>query len=122
MKTKSELKRDYKERKTPAGVFQIKNTVNGKIFLCSSLNLDGSLNRNRFTLQYGGHKNETLMKEWKEHGQEAFLFEILEVVKETDDPHFNVRDELALLEEIWLEKLQPFGERGYNKDHKIRQV
>jgi len=26
------------------------------------------------------------------------------------------------LEQIWLEKLQPFGERGYNKDANIRQA
>jgi hypothetical protein len=31
-------------------------------------------------------------------------------------------DELTLLEQIWLKQLQPFGERRYNRDARIRQV
>jgi hypothetical protein len=50
------------------------------------------------------------------------VFEILEIVPDSDDPAFNLEDELTLLEEIWLEKLQPFGDREYNKDPKIRQA
>jgi hypothetical protein len=38
-----------------------------------------------------------------------------------DDPNFNLNDELTLLEQIWLEKLRPFGELGYNTDTNIRQ-
>ena len=50
------------------------------------------------------------------------MFEILEEVKIRDVPHFDVSDELLLLEQIWLEALQPIGERGYNTDAKIRQA
>jgi len=51
-----------------------------------------------------------------------FLFEILETVTVKDDPNFNLSDELTLLEMIWLEKLQPFGEKGYNLNSNIRQA
>jgi hypothetical protein len=122
MKSRKEIKREYKERKIPAGVFQVKNTANGKVLLGSSLNLDGSLNGQKFRLSIGRHPNEALQKEWSEYGPEKFAFEILEVVKVKDDPDFNLSDELTLLEQIWLEKLQPFGERGYNTDSRIRQV
>ena len=122
MKTRKELKRDYKERKKPAGVFQVKNTANGKVLLGSSLNLEGPLNSHRFMLTIGRHRNEQLQKEWNEFGGDRFVFEILEVVKVKDDPDFNLIDELTLLEEIWLEKLEPFGERGYNQDRHIRQA
>ena len=122
MKSRQELKREYRERPKPAGVFQIKNTVNGKILLGSSLNLEGPLNSHRFMLSIGKHRNELLQKEWNEFGPSKFAFEILEVVKLKDDPNFNLIDELTLLEQIWLEKLRPFGERGYNMDEKIRQV
>lgn len=122
MKAKQDINREYKERIKPAGVFQVKNTVNGKVLLGSSLNLEGPLNGHKFMLTSGSHRNEALQKEWKEYGQDKFVFEILEVVKVTDDENFNVKDELTLLEEIWIEKLQPFGERGYNKDSKIRQA
>lgn len=39
MKSKKELKSVYKEMKFPMGVFQIKNKVNGKIFIEGSLNI-----------------------------------------------------------------------------------
>jgi group I intron endonuclease len=122
VKSRKDIKREYKERKKPAGVFQVKNTANGKVLLGSSLDLQGPLNRHKFMLTIERHQNETLQKEWIEHGPEKFVFEILELVKVKDDPDFNLSDELTLLEQIWLEKLQPFGERGYNTDSKIRQV
>ena len=122
MKSQQEIKREYKERKKPAGVFQVKNIANGKVLLGSSLNLEGPLNSHKFMLTVGRHRNETLQKEWNEYGSEQFVFEILEVVKFKDDPNFNLNDELTLLEQMWLEKVQPFGERGYNTDSNIRQV
>lgn len=122
MKSQKDIKREYKERKKDAGVFQVKNVVNGKVLLGSSMNLAGPLNAHRFMLTIGSHLNKALQKEWNEYGAESFVFEILEVVKVKDEPGFNVEDELALLEQIWIEKLQPFGERGYNKDSNIRQA
>jgi len=122
VKSQQEIKREYKERKKPAGIFQVKNTANGKVLLGSSLNLEGPLNGHKFMLSIGRHRNETLQKEWNEYGPGQFVFEILEVVKIKDDPNFNLSDELTLLEQIWLEKVQPFGERGYNNDNNIRQA
>ncbi len=122
MKSRKDLKREYKERKKSAGVFQVKNTVNGKVLLGSSLNLDGPLNSHKFMLAIGRHRNKTLQEEWNEFGADKFVFEILEVVKIKDEPNFDLSDELTLLEQIWLEKLQPFGDRGYNTDSKFRQA
>jgi len=121
-KSKRDLKREYRERPKTAGVFAIRNTVNGKVYLGSSLNLHGPLNSHRFMLTTGSHRNPALQREWKEFGPGAFTFEILETVKAKDDPHFNLEDELTLLEQIWIEKLQPFGERGYNTEPRIRQA
>ena len=100
----------------------MQNTTNGKVLLGSSLNLEGPLNGHKFMLTIGRHRNETLQKEWNEYGTDKFVFEILEVVKPKDDPNFNLSDELTLLEQIWLEKLQPFDEQGYNTDTNIRQA
>lgn len=122
MKSREELKREYKGRAKPAGVFQIKNTANGKVFLGSSMNIEGPLNAHRFFLETNHHQNKTLQQEWNEFGGDKFVFEILEEVKVTADPNFNLDDELTLLEEIWIGKLQPFGEHGYNQDRKIRQA
>ncbi len=121
-KTRKELQREYKERVKPSGVYQVKNLANGKVLLGSSLNLEGLLNRNRFTLRNNSHTNKELQKDWNELGPDQFVFEILEVVQVKDDPNFNLKDELTLLEQIWLEKLQPFGERGYNTSDRIREA
>ena len=121
-KTRKEIHREYKERVKPSGVFQVRNTINGKALLGSSLNLEGPLNKHRFMLKIDSHPNKELQKDWNELGSDHFSFEILETVVIRDYPNFNLRDELTLLEEIWLEKLQPFGERGYNTDARIREA
>lgn len=122
VKSRRELNREYTERVKPAGVYQVKNLMNGKVLLGSSLNLEGPLNRHRFMLKIGSHLNKDLQKDWDELGAEKFVFEILEQVQVKDDPNFNLKDELTLLEMIWLEKLQPFGERGYNLNERIREA
>jgi len=122
VKSRKDINREYQERVKPAGVFQVKNIENGKLLLGSSLNLEGPLNSHKFMLKSNVHKNQALQQDWNEYGPEKFVFEILEVVNVSDDPNFNLNDELTLLEQIWLEKLQPFGERGYNLNAKIRQA
>lgn len=122
MKSRKDLKREYKERRKPAGVFQVKNIRNGKVLLGSSLNLEGVLNRHLFELRMGSHRVAELQKDWNEMGPDAFVFEILEEVKVRDVPHFDLGDELTLLEQIWIEALRPFSEMGYNREPKIRQV
>lgn len=122
-KSRKEINREYKERVKPAGVYQVKNLSNGKVLLNSSLNLEGPLNRHKFMLKIGSHTNKELQKDWNELGPDQFVFEILEEVQQRrDDPNFNLKDELSLLEMIWLEKLQPFGERGYNLNSNIREA
>jgi hypothetical protein len=120
--SKKDIKREYKERKKPAGIFQVRNTVNGKVLLGSSLNLDGILNSQKFKLSIGGHRNKELQKEWNEFGPDKFVFEILDVVQVNDYPNFNLNDELTLLEQIWLEKIRSSGELGYNTDSNVRQA
>lgn len=122
IKTRKEINREYQERVKPSGIFQVKNLANGKVLLGSSLNLEGPLNKHRFMLRINSHPNKELQKDWNELGLEQFVFEILETIPVKDDLNFNLKDELTLLEEIWLEKLQPFGERGYNLNARIREA
>ncbi|KYF74091.1 GIY-YIG nuclease family protein [Sorangium cellulosum] len=122
MDSRADLKRQYKETKPEAGIFQVKNTANGKVFLGSSTNLHGPLNKHRFMLKIGHHDNKQLQKDWDTLGPDAFEFELLEVVQVKDEPTFSLDDELTLLEQIWLEKLEPYGERGYNtKGKRLRE-
>ena len=111
---RKQIKQEYKQTQRAMGVFQIRNIVNGKIFIGSSMNLDGIFNRHRFGLANGVHVNKELQKDWND-GQENFAFEILEQLKPYDDPLHNYTEELQIMEELWMEKLQPYQEKGYNK-------
>jgi len=111
---KKALTREYKENARPMGVFQIRNTINGKVLIGTSVNLPAILNRHKAELRLGGHRNRALQQDWNEFGADAFEFEILDTLPASDRPAYNPADDLKALEELWLEKLMPFGERGYN--------
>jgi GIY-YIG catalytic domain len=112
---KKELKQAYQQGHPPIGVFQIRNLANEKVFVGASTNLPGLLNRHRFELQMGSHKNAALQADWNQFGADGFAFEILDELKPKDDPQADYHEDLAFMEEFWLERLQPYGERGYNE-------
>jgi hypothetical protein len=117
---KKELKEQYRQTHTPMGIYQIRNTTNGKVFIGSALNLPGILTSNRLQLNAGHHPNKVLQAEWKECGGEHFEFEVLDELAATQGPDHDYRSDLAALAELWLDKLQPFGDRGYNGEKKSR--
>ncbi|KAF0822555.1 GIY-YIG nuclease family protein [Cytobacillus firmus] len=115
MERKRELKQQFKETPIEAGVYQIKNNVNNKIFIGCTNNLK-SLNGVRFSLETNGYMpNRELQDEWNQYGKEAFEFVILEKLKKKNDPYFNEKEALEKMEEKWLVELQPYGEKGFNK-------
>lgn len=118
MKTPKELKEEYKQMKFKMGVFQIKNTVNGKIFIGSSLDLKAIWHAQRLQLETGTHQNSDLQEDWKEYGQENFNYEILEEIHETDEKPLDYKKEIKALEEMIIEDLQPFENKGYNRKPK----
>jgi len=99
----------------PMGIFQVKNLQNGKIFIGSSKNLNGIFNRFKIQLKTGCHQNKQLQMDWNKFGADAFEFSILDELKPKDTASKDSDQELNVLEEMWLEKLSPFGESGYNK-------
>lgn len=107
--------REYKETPRLMGVYQIKNRVNGKVLIGSSVNLPAILNRYQSELKTGGCRNAALQREWKEFGSEAFEFKELEILEPEDDPAYDPAEDLQVLEDLWVEKLKPFEEKGYNK-------
>ena len=105
----------YKQSVRPMGIYQISNKINGKIFLGSSLDLKGILNRIKFQLKNNLHVNRTMQNDFNEVGEVYFSFDILDYLEPGEDKGENYKKELQILEKMWLEKLQPFNERGYNK-------
>jgi len=115
MKTNKELKEEYKQQKLPAGVFQIRNTVNGKIFIDSSTSLNTVYNRHKVTLNFGNHVNSELQKDWKEFGEDKFVYEILGELKQSDDDSIDLAREARQLKDMYIDELKPYGDKGYHK-------
>ncbi|MCB0600538.1 MAG: GIY-YIG nuclease family protein [Saprospiraceae bacterium] len=113
MKSRKELKQAYAQMKHPIGVFQIKNIANGKIFIGSSVNLSAMWNRLRMQLKSGTHTNKALQEDWDHLGEDQFLYEVLEEIPQNEEKDYS-RD-LDALETMYLESLQPFSPRGYNR-------
>jgi len=103
------------------GVFQIRNTANGKVFVDSSTNVPGKINRHTFALKAGLHASKALQADWNDLGELAFEFETLEPVEPRDDPNYDYAGDLQVLEGLWLEKLEPYGEKGYNERKLTRE-
>lgn len=114
MKTKKELKEEYSNLKPKIGVFQIRNTVNGKIYIEGSVNLDKIWNRHRVELNFGGHRNVALQKEWNEFGEANFKYEILSEINQEENRNVDYAKEAKQLAKMFIEELQPFGDKGYN--------
>ena len=114
---RKEIIKNYKMTKQPMGIFQIRNDVNGKVYITKSMNLNASFNRYKMELQYGGGiETEQVLKDVKKYGIENFSFSILDELKHKEnDENVNYKEELDLLEEMWLEKLQPYDDKGYNR-------
>jgi hypothetical protein len=119
MKTMMSRKEKIKEYKTslrPMGIVQVKNTRNGRVYLAASANTAGTINSIKFQLKMGTFlPSPDLAKDWKEMGEQSFVVEVLDELKPVDDdPTHDYRDDLKALEAMWMEKLKPFGQRGYH--------
>ena len=115
MTNKKTLKRQYLETKTRAGVYAIRNQITGRALVAGSTNVQGTLNRHHFELRYGQHRNARLAQDWVEHGETNFLFDVLDMVKPSEDPAFNAAQELEMLVGLWRQEIPCVGELGYDQ-------
>lgn len=110
------MREEYKQLKTYMGVIKVTNQVDGKVYIAAYPNLKNKWLSIQGQLDMGRHVNSRLQKDWKELGPAAFTYEVLE---EKDAGEVaDVRWELRQMEKPWLEKLQPYEDRGYNKPPK----
>lgn len=115
MKTRKEFKEEYKQMKFKIGVFQIKNNINGKVFIGSSTDLIAIWHANRLQLNCGMHSNSDLQKDWKQFGAENFSYKILEEINQSDDTLVDYNKNLKILEELIIDEFQAFEDKGYHK-------
>lgn len=105
---KRELLRHYKDNPPDAGVYAIRCTAIGHagVQVHASTNVAGAINRARFQLRMRSHTDKRLQQQWLEHGEAAFRFEVLDVLKCPEDAtEAQRRDDLAALLALWREEL-----------------
>jgi len=98
-------KRQYREAGPAMGVYAIRNRASGRVVVRASLNLEGSMQRDRFELHLKRHRDPVLLAEWLRDGPESFDFEVVDRLKRRDEPGFDPRAELAALLTMWTEEL-----------------
>jgi len=109
------VKKLYKQAPRPMGIYQIKNLANGKIYIGRGADLNGKLNSEKFQLKNNMHMNQDLQNDFNALGEGMFSFEVLDRLNPREDPQHDHGADLHMLEALWLEKLQPFGGKGYHK-------
>ena len=102
---RKERLRQYKETPRAMGVYLVRNTASGTAFIGSSVNIPGTLNRLRFQLEMGAHPDRALQAQLDAVGADAFLFEALDTLEPPTDPDHDPADDLATLEDMWLDRL-----------------
>src|SRR6267142_6702830 len=92
------------------GVYKIVNTVNGRVYVGSSLYFPERWRSHKRDLISCRHHNCYLQEDWVKYGEESFVFEMVELCSP---------EELLKNEELWINKLESgFNQNGYNLDLK----
>lgn len=94
----------YKERKVEAGIYALRCTATGGVWIGRAPDLSTIENRMRFALVHDANLRASLRSAAKAHGPEAISFEVLERVDTEELPYERdkfLRDRL----DIWRQKL-----------------
>jgi len=90
-----------------SGIYLIKNILNNKIYVGSSVNIDKRWKEHKNHLKERKHHSVLLQRAWDKYGEQSFLFEILE---EVSNP-----EHLLAYEQVYLDYYKSYEiDRGYN--------
>lgn len=62
-----------------SGIYEIVNTINGKRYVGSAVDLDRRFREHRYNLTRGKHINRHLQSSWLKYGEQSFSFVVLEL-------------------------------------------
>lgn len=88
-----------------SGVYLITCDPTGKFYIGASANIRKRWNLHRSQLRRGCHFNPYLQEAWGLYGPSAFKFTVLETVPS---------QKLLEREQVWLDQLDPDGDRSFN--------
>jgi len=62
------------------GIYEIRNTVNGAVYIGQSVDTKNRMQSHRNALEGDKHYNGMLQQDWNTYGREAFIFKHVETV------------------------------------------
>lgn len=65
------------------GVYKITNTVNGKFYVGSAINIKRRWTVHRYKLRHNKHDNKHLQSAWDKYGESAFEFSVIELCEDS---------------------------------------
>jgi hypothetical protein len=105
-KTKKELLAQYKEREIVGGVYAITNTLNNKLFLEATTDLQKSKNRFDFAQKTDSCVHTKLQSDWSQQGGGQFAFEVLDELKKDEAQTMEeFKVDVGVLKKMWFDKL-----------------
>lgn len=102
---KRELVQAFRERERVQGVFAVRCSTSGEVWVSTSRNLDVQRNGVWSSLRFGGHPNKAVQAAWKAHGEDAFAYEIVEALDQGELSATGFDDLLKVRERYWREAL-----------------
>jgi hypothetical protein len=114
--------RAYKGFTVRMGVYAIRHLGTGRTLLSWSRHLQAALNRHRFSLDTGSHRNAELQAEWRREGAAAFTFEVVdELAADPKQPAtYDYGDDLASLAQLWRDRLGLTAANSYTAEEYAR--
>lgn len=94
-----------------SGIYVIKHTESGKVYIGSSRNIAIRWSAHRSSLRSGTHHSFLLQRSWDKYGEKAFTFEILELASV---------DQIRQREQFYLDKFECYLPKfGFNRCPKV---
>lgn len=95
------------EVKNVSGVYLITNTINGKIYVGSSIKIRNRMNTHVSHMNKNKHDNRYLQNSWNKYGSDNFTFSVIEILTNVE--------KLIEREQYWIDKLNACDKNvGYN--------
>lgn len=89
-----------------SGIYKITNSVTGKIYIGSSVNIGRRIYLHKWSLRTNRHHSVYLQRSWDKHGEDVFEFSLVQEC---------ATDRLQEVEQKYLDKLKPYKrDIGYN--------
>ena len=77
-------------------IYKIRNVVNGKFYVGSTVDSRVRFQTHRRNLKKGKHQSPHMQAAWNKYGEDCFKFEVVEVVESSEN--------LLVAEQKWLDE------------------